>query len=348
MPMNATEIISQRLINQQIAATSLKKPVEIVRWFGAMQSQEYAMAKWAIGMRLPGIKDAAVEEAFNRGEILRTHIMRPTWHFVLPEDIKWMQKLTSPRVHTVAGSMYRKLGLDKKVFKKSTDLIAKALQNENYLNRTELKAILEKAKLSTDTVVTAHYLMYAELECVICSGPRKGKQFTYALMDERAPKAKELSREESLAELARRYFTSRAPATANDFSWWSGLTIEDAKKGIAGLGKDFYRVIIDKREYVCFGEVDFKTSSPKATFLMPDYDEYGIAYKNRNEILPPGNTNDLFFSHLLVIDGKVAGTWSQEKKGKSPEVKTKLFIKLNKRQEEGLKKAVKRFHDFIS
>src|SRR5207253_3758800 len=134
-------------------------------------------------------------------------------------------------------------------------------------------------------------------ENVISSGPRKGKQFTYALLDERAPQAKVLSRDESLAKLAERYFTSRSPATAQDFSWWSGLTIEDAKKGIESLGRDFEKVTIDKREYVRRQDIpEFKLSSPKATFLMPDYDEYGIAYKNRSEILPAGNTNDLFFS----------------------------------------------------
>lgn len=346
--MNATDIISQRLVNQQIADSHFARPAEVVRCFGAMQAQEYAMAKWAIGIRLPGSKEPDIEEAFNRGEILRTHVLRPTWHFVLPEDIKWMLKLTSSRVHAVAGSMYRKLGLDKKVFKKSTDLIARSLQKGNFLDRTELKAILENAGLGTDTVITAHYLMYAELEGVICSGPRKGKQFTYALLDERAPNAKTLSKDESLAELTKKYFTSRAPATAHDFAWWSGLTIEDAKKGIESLDNEFEKIMLDKKEYVCGRDVpDFKPGSPKATFLMPDYDEYGIAYKDRKAILPAGNTNELFFNHLIIVDGRIAGTWTQEKKARSTEVKTKLLVKLNKRQEEALAKAVKKYKSFL-
>src|SRR3954466_11420365 len=119
--MTNEEIFCYRLINQKIATTRFKKPVEIGRWLGAMQAQEYAMAKWAIGLRLPGLKDEDIEKAFNEGAILRTHLLRPTWHFVIPEDIRWILALTAPRIRAASASYYAKFGLDTKTFKRSND-----------------------------------------------------------------------------------------------------------------------------------------------------------------------------------------------------------------------------------
>src|SRR3989344_4573170 len=230
--MDRADILHQRLFNQGLSEKKFKNPYDAVKYLGAVQAQDYPAAKWGISLRLQNYSEQKIDEALNRGSILRTHVMRPTWHFVAPEDIKWMQMLTSPRVNKILGHYNRKLGLDEKLFTKTNSIISKALKNENFLTRTELSAVLKKHGIHKQTQALAHIVSQAELDAVICSGPRKGKQFTYALIEERAPKVKEISQEKALEELVKRYFTSHGPATVYDFVWWSGLTMAETKKGI--------------------------------------------------------------------------------------------------------------------
>src|SRR4030095_13779769 len=184
--MTTKEIIHHRLINQQIAGTKFTKPEEIVSYMGAMQSQDWSMAKWAIGLRIPGIKEADVEKSINDGKILRTHVLRPTWHFVAPADIKWMEMLTSPRVHQLARPYYKRFGLDRKVMNKCYDILIKSLRDKNYRTREELNAQLKKGRVMTDRLKLGYIMIHAELDGLICSGPRVGKKSTYALVCERA------------------------------------------------------------------------------------------------------------------------------------------------------------------
>lgn len=213
------DIPRQRLRNQGIAGATFKKPGDVVEWLAAVQAQDYAGAKWALGLRLQDATDDDVEQAFAEGAILRTHLLRPTWHFVTPADIRWMLALTAPRAHAVNADMSRKLELDNALFKRSNAALARALHGGRQLTRDELRGVLQKAGIATDGGLRLGYLlMRAELDGMVCSGARRGKQFTYALLDERAPHAKTLGREEALAELAQRYFVSRGPATVQDFA----------------------------------------------------------------------------------------------------------------------------------
>jgi hypothetical protein len=225
------DIPRERLSHQRIDGRALEQPVDVVRWLVASQAQDFAGAKWSVGLRTEAANDAAVERAFNEGAILRTHMMRPTWHFVTQEDIRWMLALTAPRVHAVNASRYRQLGLDAATLTKAVTTMTRALEGGHELTRDELRAALARARIGTDGQRMAYILMHAELEAAICSGARRGKQFTYALLDERAPRARVLSREDALAELGARYFASRGPATVQDFAKWSGLTLE-ARRGL--------------------------------------------------------------------------------------------------------------------
>lgn len=248
--MTTSDIINCRLINQHIATTSFKRPQEIVSWLVAMQAQEFAMAKWAIGLRLPGFNDADIEKLFNDGEILRTHLMRPTWHFVTPLDIRWMLSLTAPRVNAVNAYWYRKFELDPATFKRSNHMLVKTLEGGKQLTRATLKSALEQAKIFADGLRLGYLLMRAELDGIVCSGARQGKQFTYALLEERVPPARRLHHEEALAEFTQRYFASRGPATLQDFVYWSGLTMKEAKAGAASLKPEFVHEIIDDQDYI--------------------------------------------------------------------------------------------------
>src|SRR5262245_16578124 len=204
-------ITQQRLTQQQLSRQTFQSPVEVVRWLGAVQAQEYLLAKWALGLRMVKANDDRIEQAFADGAILSTHAMRPTWHFVAPEDIRWLLMLTGPRVHGVNGTMYRQLDLDTALLSRCNELIADALRGGRQLTRDELGVMLAEKGIAAEGMHLSYVMMHAELEAVVCSGARRGKQFTYALLDERAPETKSLTHEEALAELVRRYFTSHGP-----------------------------------------------------------------------------------------------------------------------------------------
>lgn len=352
MQKKKNDIIQQRLINQQIAGTTHKEPQEIVAWLGAMQAQEYAMSKWAIGLRLPGSDDTKIEKACNDGTILRTHLLRPTWHFVTPADIRWLLVLTAPRICALSASMFRKLELDDKTFKRSNALIEKTLRDGKHLTRRELNAALEKGKINANGLRLIYIMMRAELEGIVCSGPRKGKQSTYALLEERVPFFKHIDKEESLARLAHRYIASRGPATLQDFVTWSGLTVKEARQGLSSLDKSFLHEMIDGKEYLFLPSVKtFK--NPQTTFLMPDYDEYGMGYKDRSAIFNPTEltqsikSGNPVFNRMIIIDGKIAGTWQRILKKDTVEVNTFPFVPLSKEKQEALTKATQRYQSFV-
>ncbi len=196
---------------------------------GAVQAQVYEHARWGLGLRLAGEPTAAlIEREIAAGRILRTHVLRPTWHFVAANDLFWMQELTAPRVHLRMAPYNRHLELDARTLSRATGLMERALGDRGALTRSELGQVLRRSRIAITPVRMAHFVMHAELEGVICSGPRRDGQFTYALAAACVPRRRRLGRDESLGELATRYFQSHGPATIRDFVWWSGLTTPDA------------------------------------------------------------------------------------------------------------------------
>lgn len=350
--MNWKDIPRLRLSNQLLTRSAATSAREVVAHLVAIQAQEYAMSKWAIGLRLPGSHDADIEQAFNEGQILRTHLMRPTWHFVAPEDIRWLLQLTAPRVHKINAFYYRQQELDKPVFTKANAVFEKVLSGNQYLTRDQLKEELAKKKIIATGLRLISLLMYAELEGLICSGPRAGKQFTYALLDERAEPVAPLKREEALAQFFRRYLDSRGPATLQDFATWSGLTIKDATEGAATLSSRYIKEKINGQEYYFNGDTVQK-GWPLLTFLMPEYDEYGMGYKDRSAILSDHTQSKEAQSavtrkYMAVIDGRIQGYWFRQVKGNKVEVTVKPFDKLVPAKQKALDTAVKKYMQFVN
>ncbi len=279
--MNAAEILKIRLINQQIAFSSCATPQEVVTTLVAMQAQEYAQAKWAIGLRMKKATDTLVEQAFNDGKILRTHVLRPTWHFVAPADIRWLLTLTAPRVHAVNAFMARKCAVDEKLMTRCKRIIARELEGGRSATRNELNEALAKNKIIAEGIRLSLIFMWAELDQLICSGPRQGKQFTYALLEERVPKSVSITRKEGLVLLIDRYFSSRGPATLKDFATWSGLSLTEAKQGIAEIQECFESFDLNGLTYY-HKLLPAQKRIVQSTFLMPDYDEYVMSYKYRD------------------------------------------------------------------
>ncbi|MEI6766396.1 MAG: winged helix DNA-binding domain-containing protein [Bacteroidota bacterium] len=230
--MKFSDIANIRLAGQQISGTQHTSAGELLQWMGAMQAQDYAMATWAVGVRLTNTTLQHIESAINEGEILRTHLMRPTWHFVSSADIDWMLDLTSPQIKSSMKSRNKQLELTDALIAKSNRVISKVLEDGRHSTREELITALNKSKIPTDENRASHLFMCAELDKVICSGSLKSNKQTFALFDKRVKKRPALHREEAITKLAAKYFQSHCPATLQDFIWWSGLSAKDAKSGL--------------------------------------------------------------------------------------------------------------------
>jgi hypothetical protein len=342
--IDLSSIAAQRLANQRITRPEPRGPARVVAWLGAVQAQEVGPARWALGLRAPpGITDAAVARAVDQGRILRTHVLRPTWHFVAPADIRWMLELTGPRVQRNMVTYHRQLGLDARMLMRATALFERALGREGYLTRAELAAHLARAGLPASGVRLAHLVMHAELAGVICSGPYRGKQLTYALLAERAPRARSLPRDEALATLARRYFQSHGPATIRDFMWWSGLPSAEARRAAALAGA---------RSSATEGLTSLSVGPPRAAgrraavHLLPIYDEFLVAYRDRAAVphlgYPMGS-----FRHALVIAGQVAGTWRTAERAGRIAVDVTPARRLSAAERHGVAREVARYGRFI-
>lgn len=353
MTLSNSEIAHLRLYDQGLSKFRFTNPSDVVSQLGAVQAQDYAGAKWALGQRIQDATDAAIDQSFNAGEILRTHIMRPTWHFVTPADIRWMLMLTAPRVHAANAYMYRKLELDKVTLEKSNAALEKALQGGKQLTRSELASVFQKARIIADGLRLGYFMMYAELEGLICSGARRGKQFTYALLEERVPQVKALKRDEALAELTRRYFATRGPATLQDFTWWSGLTMADARSGIEMVKSQFVNEVLQDQTYwFVESESTAKKKSPTAYFL-PNYDEYFIGFRDRSaigEVAKRSNIdegNPAFLAHIIIVDGQIVGGWKRTVKKDAVIVELNLITNLTKAEKQAIAEAANRYSQFL-
>jgi hypothetical protein len=350
--MALSDITSLRLVNQQIIGSRFDKPKDLVSWLGAVQAQDYAGSLWAIGLRLTNASQAMVETAIRNREIVRTWPMRGTLHFVAAEDVHWMLALLTPRVLSRTGSIYKSAGLDDAIFKKSRQIITNALEVTPQLTRSELYERLEKSKIATNNQRGLHILGYWAQQGLICLGPHLEKQPSFVLLDEWVSNSKKLNKEEALNELANRYFKSHGPATVQDFAWWSGLTLTDVRKGLESSKENFQAEIIDKVEYwMSKGNSFEKVSS--GLHLFPSYDEYLVAYKDRSaafdqkylpQIVKSGNG---IFSPVIVINGRVGGTWKRVIKKDKVAIESTAFSPFNKSHTSALKKTVKHYAKFL-
>jgi len=340
--MDRADLVGQRLQNQRLSAPDFRKPVDVVRWFGAVQSQDFEAAKWALALRMQSATNAAIEEAFNRGTILRTHVMRPTWHFVARDDIRWLLELTAPGVNVRCGSGYRMFELDDAVFKRSRKVFERALRGGKHLSRSELRRKLNESGVeANDTVRMGHILIRAELDRVVCSGPRVGRQLTYALFDERVPPGNTIDRDEALAKLTRLYFRSHGPATLQDFVWWSGFSTADAKRSLELVRLE--KLTIGEKVYWNVRSSEAQGHSSYTAHLLPVFDEYFVAYKDREIVF--GSQDGLStwdtLGPAIVINGVAAGTWNK----KSVEVKFSRTLK--KTERAAIAQATTRYAEFL-
>jgi hypothetical protein len=312
-----------RLASHQLSGSRLQTPEAVVAWLGAVQAQDYSMAKWAVGVRLPDSTETVVEDAFNQGKILRTHILRPTWHLVAPGTIRWMLSLTAERIKASARSRDRDLEITEALYSQSNRLICKALEGNKHLTREAIGKELEKVKITVNSARLVHFLMRAEVEGLVCSGALQGKTHTYALMDERVAPDPVLHKEEALAKLAQIYFQSHSPATVPDFSWWSGLSLTDARQGLEAIKSGLTAEAINGQTYWINPEFRQATGNENTCRLLPAFDEYVVSYKDRTAILCSENhsraiSSNGIFRPVIVVNGQVIGLWKKSPNKKNP------------------------------
>ena len=346
------EILRQRLRNQQIHAPFVRTPAELVAWMGAMQAQDYEMSKWAIGVRLPNHTEGDIESALNNGEILRTHILRPTWHLVSPTDIRWMLELSRPQIERIVAGYNQRAGLDFSICEQANKTIEKALTEQPNLTRTELMQIIINQGIITSDMrgVDILFMFHAELTGLVCSGERKGKQITYALLDERAPLSAPIHRDEALGKLAKVYFQSHSPATMKDFSWWSGLSITESRKAIEHIKEQLETFTIDKTVYYVLPSKAIEIEA-KAIHLLPAFDEYMVSYADRTaalsaEFTKQAITSNGIFSPIIVHKGKVIGIWKRKQKPKFVEIDIQLFEPISMDLKLEIKDSFKHYQNY--
>ncbi len=351
--MTPQDIAQSRLYHQQIANTRFKEPSQVVSWLGALQAQDYAGAKWSIGLRLPDATDADIEQAIADKTIIRTWPMRGTLHFVAPEDVRWMLALLTPRVIANSAKRHEQLALDKAIFARSKELFAQALQGGQQLTRQEMMDVLEQAGISSNNQRGYHILGWVAQTGFICFGPMRGKQPTFVWLDEWVPGGKNLTRDEALAELANRYFTGHGPATLQDFRWWSGLKVADARASLEMVKSQLSQETVNGQTYWMSPDMPVTKDTSPTTYLLPGFDEYMLGYTDRSAALEsihspkiiPGNNG--MFSPTIVIDGKVAGTWKRTFKKDSVVIAVSPFTSLSEAQSRAIVVAAERYGKFV-
>jgi hypothetical protein len=348
--MRPSDLIRQRLHNQLLTRRVFDAPGDVVKWFGAVQAQDYPGALWAVGLRTPDATEADVERAIAERTIVRTWPMRGTLHFVAPDDIRWMLALLTPRVLANAAGRYRQLGLDEKVFSRSRRTIERVLKDGKKLTRPALYRMLEAAGVSTSESRGIHILGWLAQKGIICFATHEGKQPTFALLDEWVPAARPLARDEALGTLAERYFTSHGPATLHDFAWWSGLSAAEARAGLAAVEARLLRERIDGRDHWLPSPAPDAKPAASTACLLPSYDEYTVAYRDRGAVVDPAHgprtVNGL--GAVIILNGRVEGTWNRRTTKDGVVLTPALFRSPGKAESRALAVAAERYRAFVN
>ena len=351
--MNARQIASTRMANQQIESSMCTTPSEVVGHLTAMQAQDYRGALWSIGLRLPGSTVAQVERAIAERTIVRTWPMRGTLHFVAAPDVRWMLRLLTPRVIRGSAGRERQLELDEAVFARSSRIFEKALRDGAVLTRPEMYDALERARISTASQRGIHILSRLSQQGLLCFASHKGNQPSFALLDEWIPESRTLDRDEALAELSARYFRGHGPATVRDFAWWAGLTLADARAGISAAASQLEGKTVKGAEYLVSRDAPATDAGKRAVYVLPGFDEYLLGYTDRSVVLDPAHAssvvpgNNGMFMPTIVAGGRVVGTWRAVATNGNATVKLAPFRALSARDASAAAAAAKRYARFV-
>jgi hypothetical protein len=354
--MNARDILTIRLDSQRIASSDSGSPSDVVARLLAMQAQDYRGALWSIGLRLPGSSIEQIERAIAATTIVRTWPMRRTLHFVAAEDARWMLRLLAPRAIRGMVGRLAQLEIDDAVLARGRKALEKALRDRSLLTREEVYDALARAKIPPANQRGIHIISRLSQEGLLCFGPHRGSAPTFVLMDEWIPQSRDLDRDEALAQLTSRYFSGHGPATVRDFAWWAGLTLGDARAGVAMVGAELREESVEGESYIVSRSGEELGAAAKrrtrGLFLLPGFDEYMLGYSDRSLALDPAHAqkivpgNNGMFMPTIVARGRVIGTWRAAASRGGNSVRSLPFAPLGSSDARAFAIAAKRYRDF--
>jgi hypothetical protein len=353
--MSGRDVAARRLVNQQLVRPRFETVPELVRWMGAIQAQDYRGGLWATGLRLAGEARrhvSAVEEAIAARKVVRTWPMRGTLHLVPAADARWMLRLLTPRVVAGAAGRHRQLELDEAAFARSARVLVRALEGGRSLTRPALYAELEGGGVSPAGQRGIHVIGQLAQQGLLCHGPRSERQPTFVLLEEWIRESKSPTREEALATLATRYFSSHGPATSSDFTWWSGLRVKEALEAIELAGSRLTKSILDGVAFWS-GQRSAARRPPRGTaILLPPWDEYIVGYRHREAAVGHLSNHAMerlktVGSSLVVIDGRVRGAWRIAARSKAARLVTDDWTRLTGAERRSVLDAARRYGRFF-
>lgn len=341
--------MKQRFANQLLVESASGGPEEIVRWFGAVQGQDILASLWALGLRTAGSTEGEIEKAIEGGKIIRTWPMRGTLHYVPAEDAKWMLELMTPRIIAGSAKRYKDHDLNESTFEKAQEEIQSVLQGGKVVTRPDLMSYLSEKGIPTSGQRGYHILGYLAQKGFLCLGPRQGKQPTVVLLDEWVPEYRNLTREESLAEIATRYFRSHGPATLHDFVWWTGLTVADCRNAMDGISSQLELWRDGVRALWHMPTENAPEVEPEKVMLLPFVDEYTVGYRDRSDFLNPEYTERTFHGLMSVVisNGKIVGVWKRKLSSKRAAVELDLFRDLAEEERSSLQNTLRKYGAFL-
>lgn len=344
-------IVPARLNTHHLLGRRFPSAADVVAYYGAVQAQDFLPAMWALGMRTEGATEPTIEQAIADRQIIRTWPMRGTIHFVTAADARWMLNLSAPRA-LKENARLRELGLDLAVLAQSRKVLAGVLEDGRPHTRKSLLESLDAAGISPAGQRGIHILGRLAQEGLICIGPRVGKQQAFVPLDAWLPPGRKLEREEALAELALRYFISHGPATIADYTWWSGQTLTEARAGLEMVKSQLTQQTIGEQVYWFAPFQPAEELTSPTVHLLPVYDEYIVAYKDRSSVLASEyaareDSGNGIFRPPILIDGQIVGTWTRKLKKDSVIITPNLFRPLNKAEMDALVAAGKRYGGFL-
>jgi hypothetical protein len=311
----SSEIAKLRLISQQLVASSCYSAGSLIDYMTAMQAQDFAASKWAVGMRIPDCTLPMVDEAIVRGDLLRMHLLRPTWHWASGKDIRQWIRLCAKSIINSARTREISNGLTDDIIAQCKQIIHHALSENPVLSKAALMEEIEKHGIATkEDNMAAHILIHAEMGELVCSGGGEGNKQTYTLLSNRAQDLLHFDAEKSAALLAEKYFISHGPATFDDFLWWSALPVKLARSSVESLGQNIIRVTCCEKVYWMAAKNLHASMPENQAHFLPAFDEYIISYRHREDVLLKADYRKIISSNgifrpALLINGIVAGLW---------------------------------------
>jgi hypothetical protein len=349
--MDDLTIARWRMATLRLTGEPFNSPTAAVGGLLGVQAENHPQASWAVATRTRGVTEDAFRRLFDEGEILRTHVLRPTWHFVLPADIRWLLELTGPRIRTMLRQVQRSAGVDDAMLERSAEVIVDALSGGTHLTRDQLGARLGDAGFPTDDGRLGVHIYHAETSALICSGAIRGTDHTYALLEERAPGAPRFDRDEAVTELVRRYFSGHGPATERDLSYWASMTLTDIRAGLAAAGEDLEHMEHDGRTFWFTGPPPATDAAPEPRgHLLQILDEYHNGYQDSRDVLdvagivPSGRAAN---TGMALVDGQMVGGMRRTVRPGGVTFDVNLFRDLPPDERSVLEAAAARYGDFL-